>query len=1652
MRVSSPPGGSAACTAMVAAAVAALVAGAAGCAKERPPINRVQADALAKSFFVGARLDSTEDDPEFYKRGSVVDVAYGAAQDGLFTSSYGQPLSRVRWEITEDALNARLSYERISGTDAKGNAYDGVQRKTANDGQIVASYKISSHFDVKRDYNPQTGEQLNIVVENTSDRPWYQREYFRVDWSENLVTTAYDYDTLSLVGVIGGVKYEPFAYTVLDPTSDDAPHFDTQAGYFDVTNKVYATPQQVDLTALGGTGTLPACLLNGAYVQGGTSPSGDCNPIELTIRESYRKVVDTDYEPENFDGVRFQAIGAFNFDYRMGYARNYGLLDSEWTRFIARYNIWQKSHYYANPDAAGGPTGAIACATKATTEDATGDPKADPNRDANGNGTADECEMAGPGARCDVFKQMCTLPYRQRTARTIPWYVAGDTSLFDPTNWAVLEWDLAMRTAVQTSRLTECRRAGPGSAEPQGCDAAYPMWTGQQDDIDEATRIARDLDACHREKGWASSTADPCADLVASATAAVSAERGGGAEADTDAAAIAAVLRMPPVVVLCHNPVSDKDHPACGKAGLVARTGDIRYNTVLNIPKPQLPSYWGIMVDGNDPLSGEKVVGSMNIWTATTDLAAQQLVDLVRYANGELSTADITNGTYVQDWAAGAKLSGAGGLPTMTAAEIDRRLAGATTLGAEAFRTLTAATPPPELQSVLAAGKARAADVQTRNDVPSPALTKAQATLAMARGTPVETALLNPAMLQLAGAPATTSLSGTVPAALSPVGLNNPLLQARLHQLRENALAARGACIIDQAPEPSGLSGLATILAKKFPPGAGESPVDRAARYDRMFHYVQRRYHYAVLAHEMGHSVGLRHNFTSSAAPLFYRPQYWQLRTRNGQVTTPCTDAVTDGAACVGPRYWDPVTDEEQSNLVWMWMQSSVMDYAGDVSQDFLGLGVTDFAAARFFYGDNVAVYKSPDYAAGKPIGVGVTTATDSFGGLFGIRYGMKSTTAGSTGVDDFHYSQLQSKYHVITDCRPVTAAAPATWDASVDGAWDPVLDGHVVSVDGQPSKCRQQPVDYAPYDQLRQPTQTETNRATYSGGPSVEAATGRTRVPYAFASDNWADLGNVSVFRHDNGADPYEQTQFLIATQENRHILDNYRRGRTAFSLIGATQRSFDRYNIKLQGIAEGMGFLASIYNEIGTNQGYAFDTLWPLVVKGQVHDNVIAATVAFDHFVRELSRPEPGPHYRRGGAFQDPVLRSNTDPDDYGPPTGGIAALGQTQLVIPNGSTGFLRDVGFGGHPLENALSSTHGDFDVEYIENAGSYYDKINTAILLSLSEDRFISQSRRDFYDARFRAVGMADLLPDGFRRVIANALTGDRSILAPHVTADANGSPLLATGAPTTSDPFANRYPQSPMGWTSFWPAGGPEICFSSNGRNACTNFSGDGGFAPLAPTNTAAVDPQIGWEVQKFLIAWTVALIKANEKTQWTDMMRIWKLGQNTAPDVSPRIEWQDPASGQLYYARTFGKECLFGDASNGCAGGKLVERGIAARVLEYANQLTAGGYQLDTTTYPATADHPAGFNAYGRAMVATQPSGAPIVAIDPAIQNISPTGTLVATKPCDQNVAPTCTPLTVNQNHFAHDLQGYKSVPDYLWQAELVYGWFAGPNQRGVY
>jgi len=1020
--------------------VALTVVGA-GCAEERPSIRRVQSDALAKSFFVGGDLKDIVDDPEFYMRGTVVDVGYGAAQDGLFTSTYAQPVSRIKWEITEHQLNARLAYERIEGTDGKGNSYNGLAKKTTNDGQIVASYAIESHFDIVREYNPSTGEESNVISENTSDRLWYEREYFRVDWSRNLATDAYNFDTLSQVGLYGGVEYEPLAYYVSDPASADAPRFDGKNGYFDVTTKAFATPVLLDLSSLGwGIDKFPACMLPGDFA-GGTDPYGNCNPVEITIRQSFKKVVDSDYEPVDVDGVRFQAFGIFTADSRYGYERNYGIVDNQWRRFAARYNLWERSHFYENPEEM---DGAIACATEETTpvaKDGTLDPNLD-ERDKDDNlasdGTADACAAAGAGSQCDVYKQKCTLPYAERKAVVIPWYVGGNTSedIFQATEWATEEWDLAMKTAIQTSRLVECRKTGG-----QDCEAKFPMWKGQQDDIDEAVALSRALNACRREQGW---DAQVCDDQAKQAVEQLSQRRGG----DPATLAIGSVVTQPSVIVLCHNPIVEGDHPACGDTSVpveervAPRLGDLRYNSVLIVEKPQTPSPWGIMVDADDPLTGEKVAASINIWSHVTDSAAQQLVDIVRYINGEIPTSEITDGKYIRDWAQASRMSGGGQGPTMTKQEVTSRLASATKLDAEAYAGLVAQGVSPQLKALIEPMKAKVADIAVRGDVPSPQQAVVGARMKAARGSLAESELMNPAMLKRAGVPAGLPIEGPLADAASPFAMNNPKMHSQLRRMHDNALAERGACILHEAPEASAMTGLAEALREKFPVGDGETAGEKRGRYEKMFKYIQRRYQYAVIAHEMGHSIGLRHNFVSSYASLFFRPQYWQLRTKNGKIKAECKgEADETPEACVGPRYFDAVTDEEQKNMIWMFQHSTVMDYPGDVSQDTLGLGAYDFAAARMFYGDSVGVYDvktssgslDPNYLSTGQVGQGMLGTTDNFGGLVGIKYSLGTGNA----AQNFHYSQLQANYKLISDCKPVTPTPPAWWREDVDGPAD---------------------------------------------------------------------------------------------------------------------------------------------------------------------------------------------------------------------------------------------------------------------------------------------------------------------------------------------------------------------------------------------------------------------------------------------------------------------------------------------------------------------------------------------------------------------------------------------------------------------------------------
>jgi hypothetical protein len=1699
-----------------------------GCAEERPPIDRVQPFALKKSHFIGEDFNNTKDDPEFWTQGTLIDVGYGASQGGLFTSTYAQPMSRIKWQITEDLLIGRISFERIDNSDGKGLNQD--QTKGKQDGVIAVAFRIVSHFDIINAYNPTTGEELNIRQENMMDRPWYEREYVRVDWSQNLNLDSYDFDTLSLLGVYGGLRYEPMRYDVTDPKDPDAPLFDLEEGYFDVTTKAFVKPKEIDLSSFGwGIDSFPACFLDADFL-GGSGPSGSCNPVELTIRHSFKRVVDTDFEPQDWDGFRFSAFGAFNVE-RTGYARNYGMVDAKWRRFITRYNIWQRSHYYDAPEAMEGP---IECNTTEI---------ADITSDDNHDGTVDVCEAAGSGSRCNIYRQRCTLPFRDRKIRPVIWYYTVDSDLdyYDASEKATHEWDMAMRLAVRSAQYAECVNTTKDYNEPmtlgnyirddfkddlrttvdsdaeyndlinrfhsdfilpnesgedylkridtigvvqvrqlynqnqqeyyqnqrnqmnttsKSCASQYPLHFGQQDQNESLVALGWEVKACIKSEmallGYpltfeeGSTLAQAATEEVINTcrTQAIEiAERRNYEEAD----ALVSLAMMDPIIILCHSPVEVGDHPYCGTENdrldedlsmvdcqlapddsevaercsetLNVRMGDLRYHQVNVMKHPQTPSPWGIYTDAEDPVTGETISASINVWGHVNDLWSQKVIDVLRYMKGELTTSEVTEGKNINQWALAAEQASRQGMaPKMTKAQRDNRiveLASGGQLDAETLdqvRTHIHQPLPENLRKQAFDLKQQLKNVKAHISAPSHNQATYMARAQNAYGSEVEAELFDPMVQEMMG------VSGLP---ISPEVLNrasllrggNPMIQRNFELFKEAALAERGSCILHEAPAPHGFSSLAEMLERKFGafnPDDDES--DQLDRAEKMRSYLARRAHYAVIVHEMGHSVGLRHNFVSSSDAFNYRPQYWQLRTKNGAVTEVCEDLSADGENCVGPRYFDPMTKNETEQGLWMWMHSSVMDYAGEPTQDMLGLGAYDFAAARSFYGDIHSVYRDDSFAFNNGSTFkdqGILSKMDSFGGILGFDW---DVSKGDNETDPLHYSQLNNYYGLIDNCKTVNPSdfRPSTWDDKVDGKWEPTFDGLIVKVNGQYSRCQQPKVDYRHWDTLRRPAENELNSGFYRGGNAISLVDNRVRVPYGFGTDGWADTGNLSVYRHDNGADPYELFDFFITQQEVNHIFDNYRRGRQSFSVRRAAGRTLGRYNSKMRDGAKGLGLLKSIYRDFVKNLGYDFDTFWAALADDFFDLNLIASGIAFDHFARQLARPEDGAHF----LDQDFVLRSTRD------------AIGIDEdsavLNIPNGATGLFATVGIGGRPIENGLAQDKGEFDSWYTQNAGSYYDKMYTPMLMTESVDNFISSDRSEFVDGRFRSISMADLFPEGYRRWLANNLTGDDDLKGPKLKSNRDGDVEVDE----------NGYPTTPIGWVSWWGST-PRVCFPGNNAIFCDQFGNEepDSFGASQVNFTVTLDPQVGWEQQKFLISWTMMYLPENQQQWWIDQLRLWEFGVDTDPQFENRIEFHYP-EGKSYVAKTFGTEKIFG---------KTVQRGIAARVLEYANDLLVLAYQ--TTNGPD-------LNNDGKPdwyiPVFSEETGRAKVLYDPTLAAISALGGVQdgGTSSCNRTTNEGC---TCSSNRACTKLRQYVEVPYFLRQALDAYG-LSNFRARGIY
>ena len=157
----------------------------ASCAQEVGLIDRTQPGLLHKSNFTG----------DWFMRRTVIDVPYDA--DYTFVGEQDE-VDRIRWDLQEHQLIAFRVTPKVEG---------------APDSAPVAVFAVEAHVDVMRQYNAATGEQSNVLVENTTDRVWFDRQWVRVDWSKNLVTNFAFFSQY--------LDQEPVAYTIEERGDED---------------------------------------------------------------------------------------------------------------------------------------------------------------------------------------------------------------------------------------------------------------------------------------------------------------------------------------------------------------------------------------------------------------------------------------------------------------------------------------------------------------------------------------------------------------------------------------------------------------------------------------------------------------------------------------------------------------------------------------------------------------------------------------------------------------------------------------------------------------------------------------------------------------------------------------------------------------------------------------------------------------------------------------------------------------------------------------------------------------------------------------------------------------------------------------------------------------------------------------------------------------------------------------------------------------------------------------------------------------------------------------------------------------------------------------------------------------------------------------
>lgn len=1276
---------------LVTLTLGGVVAGAlAGCVPDVQSIDRTQPNALSKDMFSGIwyhRSTVVEADPDapsyrgFWGRS----LAYEGVASGL---------EKIRWEITEDLLIAYRSYEFIpyaEGLTDEGRDFFGAP---------VAAFPIESHFDIQREYNATTGVETTVISENTMDRPWNERQYMRVDWSENMVRQPTNFQigfNNYPSGTLSGQAAVAYYVQAQEETSPFRPVI-TQ-DYFDITNIYSLEPSSY------------FCLMLQLF-QG----AGRCGAANAKVRLSFRRVDPQDdyeslYYPDNLELQDDAGNAIFlNFGGRpCDSVRDPSECTKQTWSYDGAYGNFRILRVAFDRERFLTRTGRIYLAGRFDLwEDSFAD-----------DGSLIQYEARTP--QPVVYYGNATLPDRMlEPTRQI---AESWSEPFDETV-ALLKYhnnDLNNGVGVRAEQLQ-------ASIQRIREEAGGPMFQFRQNacNVDNVIQYAQDnglTDVITRTVGPVSNLAIGNVENVCAAIQFAELQQG---------------KTLDPKVA---------ESQGVPLAFSWQRLGDLRFN-FMNYIDEAVPGPLGIAQFAQDPETGEYVGNIANYFAAGGDSIAQEEVDVLQWLNGTLSEEELLRGDITRNEI------------------VSRRTVSNNKINKSVKQFLM-----DHEEKLLAEN----GGVLFNETTPG---SEAERFKRMWGGTDIERELLvdEELLRGFAGPSLYQPFGGNVTP--TDLDVSEGLVPLTPGQVSGSAVGAASLVNFGTTPETNEFMRAALELGQNGvcmadffdPNSSGLAEFVKDWDRERIFRFIQEEMYKAVQGHEVGHTVGLRHNFRGSMDPVNYKPEFWFEECPAEATAEQCDPQV-------GIQRWASPPNQNNRTQRNEYMYASIMDYGFDVPLwGFHGIGTYDKAAIRFMYGQIQEVWDNqkvqmPDARKYRGYARRCGHESDSFGYpnlSFWMSPEYLPVLLSQTAIDQ---SACENDYDNNEDCdsdidallrdfvnRSEAFAADNNWRTECAAfAFDvlPDLNNLMNEIKNLPPDARniydarkfvstnfliQQQKEVLAntpeYDLAETANVDESNDNVDSDNDGVIDDKGFNYAQYQFpirhgyCSDRYASFENPFCQRWDAGWDFEESTQNHIMRFDRDYVFNHFRRDR--FATWGNPRTYMARVT------ARRLFHMTNVFRYYLFTRRSAFDA--------DIFDDYAEAAYRGVNFLeRIIQAPEPGRY------CLDEV-------ENIYRPYSGAGDCNQA-FDVP---------LGFGGgYQLQSSWSD-----DYFYEPNViGYFYDKLAAIQQMTTSSGRFAT-SFDDLFDRRAFSLGYLRVYLDPMLQRFASLIQGDHTGYRSRVVTDA----------------------------------------------------------------------------------------------------------------------------------------------------------------------------------------------------------------------------------------------------------------------------------------